>query len=131
MYVAFVFNPAKTGDPILDSINRFTFYGDCYRCSNLAKKYWNPNLSKASNRANILNILDKENGKEPYYPMLPNGELDVEAYKLKLKKKKIECYEAQMREEEREAEERAYKNTIFGKLDRFLNDFPLLFWIPK
>lgn len=134
-----IFRPVKTGDSLIDSINDWGYLKYYSDHRELIKKYWDPNLSEASNRANILNIYAELHCKKPYYPMLPNGELDVEALKLKHEKEEKERHEAQLKyeaemkekEKEREAEERAYKNTIFGKLDRFLNDFPLLFWLPK
>ena len=54
--------------------------------------------------------MNELHGKEPYYPMLPNGELDVEGYKLK-------------REEERmrlEAERKAYEKSFGGRLEKIL-----------
>lgn len=117
MYSSFIFLPVKTGDPLTDSINHFVPWGKFLRCNNLIKKYWNHNLSEASNRANILNMLDKEDGKEPYYPMLPNGELDIEALKLKREKEEKERHEEQMR---LEAERKAYEKSFGGRLEKFL-----------
>lgn len=116
MYSSFLFSTG-TGDPLTDSINRLMPWGKFLCCNNLTKKYWNHNLSEASNRANILNILDKEDGKEPYYPMLPNGELDIEALKLKREKEEKERHEEQMR---LEAERKAYEKSFGGRLEKFL-----------
>ena len=97
------------------------------------KENWNPNLSKVSNRANILNKWYEKWHRKPYYPMLPNGELDVEAFKLKLekenKKHQEELRKAREREKERAEEEVriAYANSFLGKLDKFLTSMFLFF----
>ena len=53
--------------------------------------------------------------------MLPNGELDVEAFKLKLEKENKKHQEELRRAREKAEEVRiAYANSFLGKLDKFL-----------
>lgn len=122
----------------------FKYIGDgdfgCPSLWEIIKANWNPNLSKVSNRANILNKWHESRGRKPLYPMLPDGELDAEAFKLMLEKenkkleeehKKLEEERKKLEEDLQKAEERAkelakevariaYANSFLGKLDKFL-----------
>lgn len=103
-------------DPFRDIVG-VEKYLEFKELSRFAQENWNPNLSKVSNRANIINKCKELYNKEPYYPMLPNGELDVEAFKLKLEEEEKERHEKQMR---LEAEIKAYEKSFKGRLEKFL-----------